>query len=64
MVATAPSSMCWASTMSRSERPFSFVREQTPTNAIRSFLASLLQLGLLLAGTIIEGAVRGSLVHL
>ena len=40
------------------------VREQTPTNAIRSFLASLLQLGLLLAGTIIEGAVRGSLVHL
>jgi protoheme IX farnesyltransferase len=45
-------------------RAFLLVREQTPSNAIRSFLASLLQLGLLLAGTIIEGAVRGSLVHL
>jgi protoheme IX farnesyltransferase len=45
-------------------RAYLLVREQTPTNAIRSFLASLLQLGLLLAGTIIEGAVRGSLVHL
>ena len=38
-------------------------RSQTPSNAIRSFLASLLQLGLLLAGAIVEGAVRGSLVH-
>ena len=45
-------------------RAYLLVREQTPSNAIRSFLASLLQLGLLLAGTIIEGAVRGSLVHL
>jgi len=45
-------------------RAFLLVREQTPSNAIRSFLASLLQLGLLLAGAIIEGAVRGSLVHL
>ena len=45
-------------------RAFLLVREQTSSNAIRSFLASLLQLGLLLAGTIIEGAVRGSLVHL
>jgi protoheme IX farnesyltransferase len=38
-------------------------REQTQSNAIRSFLASLLQLGLLLLGTIVEGAVRGSLVQ-
>mgnify|MGYP003556314346 FL=1 len=45
-------------------RAYLLVREQTPSNAIRSFLASLLQLSLLLAGTIIEGAVRGSLVHL
>jgi protoheme IX farnesyltransferase len=45
-------------------RAYLLVREQTPANAIRSFLASLLQLGLLLAGAIIEGAVRGSLVHL
>jgi len=45
-------------------RAYLLVREPTPSNAIRSFLASLLQLGLLLAGTIIEGAVRGSLVHL
>jgi hypothetical protein len=39
-------------------------REQSPRNAIRCFLASLLQLGLLLAGAIIDGAVRGSLVQL
>jgi len=45
-------------------RAYLLVRQQTPSNAIRSFLASLLQLGLLLAGAIIEGAVRGSLVHL
>ncbi len=45
-------------------RAYLLVREQTQSNAIRSFLASLLQLGLLLAGAIIEGAVRGSLVHL
>jgi protoheme IX farnesyltransferase len=45
-------------------RAYLLVREQTPANAIRSFLASLLQLGLLLAGAIVEGAARGSLVHL
>jgi protoheme IX farnesyltransferase len=45
-------------------RAYLLVREQTPANAIRSFLASLLQLGLLLIGAIVEGAVRGSLVHL
>jgi protoheme IX farnesyltransferase len=45
-------------------RAYLLVREQTPSNAIRSFLASLLQLGLLLAGAIIEGAAKGSLVHL
>lgn len=39
-------------------------RDQTPGNAIRSFLASLLQLGLLLAAAIVEGAAQGSLVHL
>lgn len=39
------------------------VREPTARNAIRSFLASLLQLGLLLLGAIVEGAVRGSLTH-
>ena len=38
-------------------------RDQSPRNAIRCFLASLLQLGLLLAGAIIDGAVRGSLVQ-
>ena len=37
---------------------------QTPSNAIRSFLASLLQLGLLLVGAIVEGAIRGTLVSL
>jgi len=41
-------------------RAYLLVREPTPSNAIRSFLASLLQLGLLLAGTIIEGAVRAA----
>jgi protoheme IX farnesyltransferase len=45
-------------------RAYLLVRQQTPSNAIRSFLASLLQLGLLLAGAIVEGAVRGSLVQL
>jgi protoheme IX farnesyltransferase len=44
-------------------RAYLLSRSQTPSNAIRSFLASLLQLGLLLAGAIVEGAVRGSLVH-
>jgi protoheme IX farnesyltransferase len=45
-------------------RAYLLFRSQTPTNAIRSFLASLLQLGLLLLGAIVEGAVRGSLVQL
>jgi protoheme IX farnesyltransferase len=44
-------------------RAWLLVRSPTPTNAIRSFLASLLQLGLLLVGAIVEGAARGSLVH-
>lgn len=46
------------------KRAWLLARTQTPTNAIRSFLASLAQLGLLLIGAIVEGAVRGSLVHL
>jgi protoheme IX farnesyltransferase len=45
-------------------RAWLLTRDPTPRNAIRSFLASLLQLGLLLAGAIVEGAVKGSLVHL
>jgi protoheme IX farnesyltransferase len=45
-------------------RAYLLLRSQTPSNAIRSFLASLLQLGLLLLGAIVEGAIRGSLVHL
>jgi len=44
-------------------RAYLLLRSQTPGNAIRSFLASLLQLGLLLLGTIVEGAARGSLVQ-
>jgi protoheme IX farnesyltransferase len=45
-------------------RAYLLARSQTPSNAIRSFLASLLQLGVLLLGAIVEGAVRGSLIHL
>jgi protoheme IX farnesyltransferase len=45
-------------------RAFLLARQQTSSNAIRSFLASLLQLGLLLAGAIVEGALRGNLVSL
>ncbi len=45
------------------KRAYLLARSQTPSNAIRSFLASLLQLGLLLLGAIIEGAARGNLVH-
>jgi protoheme IX farnesyltransferase len=45
-------------------RAYLLSRSQTSSNAIRSFLASLLQLGLLLAGAIVEGAARGTLVHL
>ena len=44
-------------------RAWLLARSQTPSNAIHSFLASLLQLGLLLLGAIVEGAVRGSLVQ-
>ena len=38
------------------------VREPTPKNAIRNFLASLLQLSLLLVGAIVDGALSGRLV--
>ena len=38
------------------------VREPTQKNAIRNFLASLLQLTLLLVGAIVDGAVAGHLV--
>jgi protoheme IX farnesyltransferase len=46
------------------KRAYLLAHSQTPSNAIRSFLASLLQLGLLLAGTIIEGGLTGRLVQL
>ncbi len=46
------------------KRAYLLMHSQTPSNAIRSFLASLLQLGLLLVGAIVEGAARGHLVHL
>ena len=46
------------------KRAYLLAHSQTPSNAIRSFLASLLQLGLLLAGAIVEGAIRGNLAHL
>lgn len=45
------------------KRTYLLAHSQTPSNAIRSFLASLLQLGLLLVGAIVEGAIQGSLVH-
>ena len=38
------------------------VREPTRKNAIRNFLASLLQLSLLLVGAIVDGAISGRLV--
>ena len=38
------------------------VREPTQKNAIRNFLASLLQLTLLLVGAIVDGAIAGRLV--
>lgn len=44
-------------------RAFLLWRDPGRGNAIRTFLASLLQLGLLLAGAIVEGAVNGSLAH-
>jgi protoheme IX farnesyltransferase len=46
------------------KRAYLLAHSQTPSNAIRSFLASLLQLGLLLVGAIVEGAIRGTLVQL
>jgi heme o synthase len=45
------------------KRAYLLAHSQTPSNAIRSFLASLLQLGLLLVGAIVEGAIQGRLVH-
>ncbi|HET7204042.1 MAG TPA: heme o synthase [Steroidobacteraceae bacterium] len=45
-------------------RAFLLLRRPSKSNAIRSFLASLLQLGLLLLGAIAEGAWSGSLVAL
>lgn len=45
------------------KRAYLLAHSQTPSNAIRSFLASLLQLGLLLVGAIVEGAIQGNLVH-
>jgi protoheme IX farnesyltransferase len=45
-------------------RAWCLLREQTPRNAIRCFLASLLQLGVLLAATLLDGALAGALVRL
>ena len=44
-------------------RTWRLLREPTRRNAILSFLASLLQLGLLLAAAIVEGAVHGTLIR-
>jgi protoheme IX farnesyltransferase len=44
-------------------RAWLLLADPTRSNAIRSFLASLLQLGLLLAGAIVEGALHGHLVY-
>ena len=45
------------------KRTYLLARTPNQANAIRSFLASLLQLGLLLVGAIVEGALTGSLVR-
>ena len=45
-------------------RSILLAREPSSRNAIRTFLASLLQLGLLLLGAILDGAVSGALVRL
>jgi len=45
------------------QRSIVLVRQPSPRNAIRNFLASLLQLGLLLLGAIADGALAGSLVR-
>ncbi|MCC6172987.1 MAG: protoheme IX farnesyltransferase [Gammaproteobacteria bacterium] len=44
------------------QRSFRLLREPTSRNAIRNFIASLGQLGLLLLGAIIDGAIDGRLV--
>jgi protoheme IX farnesyltransferase len=44
-------------------RSVMLVREPTQKNAIRNFLASLLQLSLLLVGAIVDGALSGHLVN-
>ncbi|MFO1425541.1 MAG: heme o synthase [Steroidobacteraceae bacterium] len=44
------------------QRSWVLLREPTPQNAIRNFLASLAQLGLLLLGAIADGALGGRLL--
>jgi protoheme IX farnesyltransferase len=46
------------------QRSVVLLRDPTPRNAIRNFLASLAQLGLLLLGAIADGAISGRLVAL
>jgi protoheme IX farnesyltransferase len=45
-------------------RSMLLLRAPTPANALRCFFASLLQLSLLLAGTIVDGALAGRLLGL
>ncbi|HEX5649167.1 MAG TPA: heme o synthase [Steroidobacteraceae bacterium] len=45
-------------------RAWRLVRDVTPRNAIQCFLASLLQLGVLLAAALVDGALHGALVRL
>jgi protoheme IX farnesyltransferase len=44
-------------------RAWRLLRDPTPHNAIRCFLASLLQLGLLLAAALLDGALAGALIR-
>jgi protoheme IX farnesyltransferase len=44
-------------------RAWRLLRDPTPQNAIRCFLASLLQLGLLLAAALLDGALAGALIR-
>jgi heme o synthase len=44
------------------QRSIVLVRDPSPRNAIRNFLASLLQLGLLLLGAIVDAVLSGTLV--
>jgi heme o synthase len=44
-------------------RAWRLVREQSPRNAIQCFVASLLHLGVLLAATLLDGALSGTLVR-